>query len=94
MGPMEITRRVRDVAEPLAHAEGVRLLDVTFARQGPSHVLRLVIDRPGGPTSVADCEAVSRGVAAALDATDAIPHAYLLEVSSAGKDTPLWKRPT
>ena len=92
MGPNEITRLVREIAEPLAHAEGVRLLNITFARQGPSHVLRLVIDRPDAPTSVADCEGVSRAVSAALDATDAIPHAYLLEVSSAGKDTPLWKK--
>lgn len=92
MGPLEITRRVRAVAEPLAHAEGVRLIDVTYAWEGRSQVLRLVIDRPEGATSVADCEAVSRSVSAALDGADVIPHAYTLEVSSAGKDTPLWKR--
>ncbi len=90
---MGIIDRVRAVAEPVAHAKGVRLINVTFGREGPSQVLRLVIDRQSGPTTVADCEAVSRAVSAALDTADAIPHAYTLEVSSAGKDTPLWKRP-
>lgn len=89
MGPFEITRRVREVAEPLAHAEGVRLLDVTFAREGSAHVLRLTIERPDGPTGVDDCEAVSRAVATALDVADVVPNRYLLEVSSAGVTRPL-----
>jgi ribosome maturation factor RimP len=86
---MSIADRVRETAQPLARAEGVELLDVTFAREGRTHVLRLVIEREAGPTSVRDCEAVSRAVEAALDATDLIPHRYLLEVTSAGADRPL-----
>lgn len=86
---MDRMARVRDFAQPLARAEGVDLLDVAFAWEGRQQVLRLTIERPDGPTSVADCEAVSRSVGAALDAQDLIPHHYLLEVSSAGLTRPL-----
>ena len=81
--------RVRDFAQPLARAEGVDLLEVAFAWEGREQVLRLTIERPDGPTSVADCEAVSRSVGAALDSQDLIPHHYLLEVASAGLTRPL-----
>src|SRR6266513_2694680 len=80
---MDMLSRVRDFAQPLARAEGVDLLEVAFAWEGREQVLRLTIERPNGPTSVADCEAVSRSVGAALDAQDLIPHHYLLEVASA-----------
>lgn len=44
----------------------------------------------GQPTVThVDCERVSRDLSAALDVSDAIPHAYHLEVSSPGLDRPL-----
>ena len=86
---MDLMSNVREVAGPLALAEGVELLDVALVREGYHQVLRLTIERPAGPTTVADCEAVSRAVSAALDARDLIPSRYFLEVSSAGADRPL-----
>jgi ribosome maturation factor RimP len=41
------------------------------------------------PVDFEDCERVSRDVSAALDVADAIPHAYVLEVSSPGLERPL-----
>src|SRR5690349_2640063 len=86
---MDLMANVREVAGPLALAEGVELLDVALVREGHTQVLRLTIERPAGPTTVADCESVSRAVSAALDARDLIPARYFLEVSSAGADRPL-----
>ncbi len=86
---MDRVARVRAFAAPLAQAEGVELLDVVLAWEGRQQVLRLTIERPDSPTSVADCEAVSRSVEAALDAQDLIPHHYVLEVASAGLTRPL-----
>jgi ribosome maturation factor RimP len=86
---MDRLARVREFAQPLARAEGVDLLDVALAWEGRQQVLRLTIERPDGPTSVVDCEAVSRSVGAALDAQDLIPHHYVLEVASAGLTRPL-----
>ena len=83
---MDMLSNVREVAGPLALAEGVELLDVELVREGPHQVLRLTIERSAGPTTVADCESVSRAVSIALDARDFIPFRYMLEVSSAGAD--------
>jgi len=88
-GRNNVVERVRELAAPLARAEGVELLDVTFVDEGHGRVLRLTIERPGGPTAVADCEAVSRAVELMLDAGEAVPSPYTLEVSSAGLTRPL-----
>lgn len=85
----DVLKQVRDMAGPLAAAEGVELLDVSFNFEGHGQVLRLTIERLGGGTSVADCEAVSRAVERVLDATDAVPAPYTLEVASAGLTRPL-----
>ncbi len=86
---MGIEDKVRDTAAPLAAAEGVELLEVRYVQEGPHRVLRLTIERPNAPTSLADCEAVSRAVEAALDAMDTMPERYRLEVTSAGLTRPL-----
>lgn len=65
------------------------MLDVVLVRDAGRQVLRLTIEREEGPTTLADCEAVSRAVGTALDATDPLPFRYLLEVSSPGADRPL-----
>jgi len=86
---MDIVARIFEIARPLTRAEGVELLDVTYAPEGGQHVLRLTIERDGGGTSTDDCSAVSRAVEASLDALDIIPDRYVLEVSSAGLTRPL-----
>jgi ribosome maturation factor RimP len=86
---MDILTRVRDIAQAICRAEGAELLDVALVREGGHQVLRLTVERESGPTMLADCEAVSRGVSAALDAADIVPFTYLLEVSSPGADRPL-----
>jgi ribosome maturation factor RimP len=85
----DIADRIREAARPLARAEGVELLDARLVREGPSQVLRLTIEREGAPTSVADCERVSKAVERALDTLDVVPGSYVLEVSSAGLTRPL-----
>jgi ribosome maturation factor RimP len=90
---MDLLSDIRAVAGPLALAEGVELLDVVLVREGYHQVLRLTIERPAGPTTVSDCESVSRAVSVALDSRDLIPSRYFLEVSSAGADRPLRSLP-
>lgn len=77
------------MAQPLARAGGMELLDVAFVKEGPRRVLRLTVERQDGPTSVSDCESLSSTVSRALDAVDLIPYQYVLEVSSAGLTRPL-----
>ena len=90
--------------EPAVEDLGYELVDLDLNFSGRRGVLRLYIDRLGAATvpgpgdgpagdgiRVEDCEAVSRGVSAVLDAEDPIQRDYDLEVSSPGLDRKLTK---
>ena len=90
--------------EPAVEALGYELVDLEMSFSGRRSVLRLYIDRLGATGTgksmdgaagdgirVEDCEAVSRGVSAVLDAEDPIQRDYDLEVSSPGLDRKLVK---
>ncbi len=85
--------RVWELAAPLANAEGMEIVDIELQHEGSrgGKVLRLYLDKDGGP-SVDDLSRVSRELSDLLDAEDAVPGAYTLEVSSPGINRPL-KRP-
>ena len=84
-------RRVEEIADSLLKDEGLELVDLEYRREGRRWVLRLFIDKEGGVT-VEDCATVSRELADILDAKDAIPEAYVLEVSSPGLNRRVRKR--
>jgi ribosome maturation factor RimP len=89
------------VIEPVVVEAGYDLEDVSVARAGRRHVVRIIVDGDGGINldAVAD---VSRAVSAALDLAeesggDIVAGEYQLEVSSPGVDRPLtlprhWRR--
>lgn len=92
----ETTREIRNIAEPVCHANGYELVDVEYTRAQAGWVVRVYIDR--SPVNVApqtsgisfaDCERLSRELSTVLDVEDPVPHAYSLEVSSPGLDRPL-----
>ncbi|MGH9364061.1 MAG: ribosome maturation factor RimP [Thermoanaerobaculia bacterium] len=86
-----MSEKTTEEIRAIAAEKGCRLLAIETAGAGRFSVLRLVLERETGvPVTVDDCEAVSREVSALLDASDAIPHRYALEVSSAGLDRKLY----
>ena len=87
----QVQRRVEEIADFLLKDEGLELVDLEYRREGRRWVLRLFIDKEGGVT-VEDCATVSRELADILDAKDAIPEAYVLEVSSPGLNRRVRKR--
>jgi ribosome maturation factor RimP len=87
----QIEDRARALAEPLAAAEGLELIDLEFLREPQGWVLRLFIDKAGGGVGLEECTQVSRAVETAFDVEDFIPHEYHLEVSSPGLNRPLKK---
>jgi ribosome maturation factor RimP len=87
----EVQRRVEDIADSLLTDEGLELVDLEYRREGRRWVLRLFIDKEGGVT-VENCATVSRELGDILDAKDAIPEAYVLEVSSPGLNRRVRKR--
>ncbi|MCO4025995.1 ribosome maturation factor RimP [Pseudomonas aeruginosa] len=74
---------------PVVEALGYECWGVEFISQGRHSVLRVYIDRPEG-ILIDDCEAVSRQVSGILDVEDPISGEYTLEVSSPGRDRPLF----
>jgi ribosome maturation factor RimP len=93
----DIVELVRTVAAGVAAALGLEIFDVQFRREAGGMVLRVQVDRPGPAStagdsvSIEDCARVSRDLSAILDVEDAVPSAYILEVSSPGLDRPLRK---
>ena len=90
IGTEPVAEKVHRLLEPIIVREGFELVEVEWGREGPSWVLRLFVDRPGGVT-IDHCQELSRIVEPVLDVEDLIEPAYNLEVSSPGLDRPLRK---
>src|SRR5277367_827370 len=94
----EIVAKIAEIAERVADPEGLEIVDVQLLGAGRGRLLRIFIDRPGGPpeqphgVSHADCEFISQQVGTILDIEDVIPgDSYTLEVSSPGLERKLSK---
>jgi ribosome maturation factor RimP len=91
-----VAERVKAVAEPLCTSLGLELVELEYLREGPSWVLRVYIDRPGGVV-LDDCSNLSNALGVALDVEEAAlgplmgDQPYSLEVSSPGIERPLKK---
>lgn len=75
--------RLAGVIAPALETLGVVLWGLEFASAGSRMVVRVYIDAENGP-DIGLCAKVSRHLGATLDAEDALPGAYVLEVSSPG----------
>lgn len=87
----DIPEELKALIEPLIEDASFELVDMRLNRGRPPWTLRIIIDTPRGDGRVAvgDCADVSREIATHLEASDAIPGPYNLEVSSPGLDRPL-----
>jgi ribosome maturation factor RimP len=84
----DIPEDLRILIEPIVEGAGLELVDVTVTRGRPPWLLRITIDtrEADGRVNVDRCAEVSREIEVQLDAVEAIPNAYRLEVSSPGLD--------
>ena len=84
----DIPEDMRTLIEPIVADHGLELVDVEHHQGRPPWTLRVIVDTASGDglVPVERCADVSREIAAQLDATDAIPVRYQLEVSSPGLD--------
>ena len=73
-----------ELATPIATDLGLEIVGATFHTNESPPVLRLELRNPIADTSLDDCERLSRALEPVLDEADAIPGAYVLEVSSPG----------
>jgi len=84
-----VTQRVWELAEPVALAGGLELVDVQYRPEGGRTVLRLLVDRPDGGVTLDELARLSRELGDLLDVHDAVPGRYHLECSSPGLNRPL-----
>lgn len=89
MPGIDLTAIESAVGELLA-TEAAELVDLRYLQEGGRWVLRCYVDKHGGVT-LDDCEYLSGRIGALLDTLDAVPHSYVLEVSSPGLDRVLKK---
>ncbi|HVD16956.1 MAG TPA: ribosome maturation factor RimP [Actinomycetota bacterium] len=80
--------RVQDLAERVAAAHGVELLEAQLRRRGRSPVLSVVLDADA-PVEADVVERVSKELSHLLDEDDPLPGSYILEVTTPGLDRPL-----
>ena len=76
--------QIAELASPLAEQLNLELVEVVFQTNKTPPVLRVDIRNRGRDTGLEDCEQMSRILEAQLDASEIIPDAYVLEVSSPG----------
>jgi ribosome maturation factor RimP len=86
----EVASKVEEAAQRVTLAEGLELVEVEVKGDGNSRLVRISIDKPEGVTH-SDCQVVSDKVGEILEAEDAIPGHYTLEVSSPGVERKLLK---
>jgi ribosome maturation factor RimP len=76
--------QITDLAHPVATELGLEVVAISFHTNERPPSLRVDIRNPQADTGLEDCARMSRALEAALDATDLIPFAYALEISSPG----------
>ncbi len=84
----ELSQRVKDLIQPLLYSRQVELVELTCRPGGGRLILRCLVDTARGIT-VQELSELNRAMGAVLDEHDAVPGAYLLEVSSPGLDRSL-----
>jgi ribosome maturation factor RimP len=86
-----VTQRVWELAEPVALAAGIELVDVQYRPENGRVILRLLLDRPEGGVTLDALARLSRELGDLFEAHDAVPGRYHLECSSPGINRPLIK---
>lgn len=77
--------QVIELASPLANSLGLEIVDAVFQTNQSPPVLRIDVRNPNqADTGLDDCERLNGVLAEALDDSDLIPDAYVLEISSPG----------
>ncbi|MFQ3582293.1 ribosome maturation factor RimP [Chloracidobacterium validum] len=82
-----------DIAETIEHLvtqDGFEFVVCEMKGTGRRRLLRVIVDHPNGIT-LDQCAALSRRIGDHLDALDAVPTAYTLEVSSPGVERGLYR---
>jgi ribosome maturation factor RimP len=76
--------QITELAAPIAAHLGLDVVGAVFHTHQAPPVLRIDIRNQTADTSLSDCERMSQALEPALDESNLIPDAYVLEISSPG----------
>jgi ribosome maturation factor RimP len=82
--PHPLVPQIIELANPVAEALGLELVGAVFHTNQHPPVLRIDIRNSQHDTGLEDCERMSRALETTLEATELMPDAYVLEISSPG----------
>lgn len=86
---MDIVTGVRGILSPMTERRKVEIVDITYKREGPTMVLRILLDKADGIT-IDECGQVNKELSELLDKENIIiDEHYILEVSSPGLAKPI-----
>ncbi|MDT7042314.1 ribosome maturation factor RimP [Candidatus Nitronereus thalassa] len=88
LGTKDLGKQVQLIAEPIARALDLEVLEVICHGRGAGSAIRITLDKEGG-VGIRDCEQFHQSLSRALAVADPIPFDFGLEVSSPGVDRPL-----
>lgn len=88
MNSQDLTAQIRALAESLLKDESHFIVDVVASFKGNPGKLLVTVDGDKG-IGIDDCAELSRELSKALDETNLIDGAFMLEVSTPGLDQPL-----
>ncbi len=80
--------RVQELAEKVAGAHGVDVLELVLRHHGRSRILSVVLDSDDGVDADV-VERVTKQLSLEFDEADPLPGSYILEVTTPGLDRPL-----
>jgi ribosome maturation factor RimP len=84
-----LSPQIIELATPVAAELGLELVEVNLYTHHRPPALRVDVRNLSGETTLTHCEQMSRALDDALEATELIPFAYTLEISSPGAPTSL-----
>jgi ribosome maturation factor RimP len=85
---MELSEQIRELAESLLAEESHFIVDVEVSLKGNPKKLLVTVDGDQG-IGIDDCATLSRALSKALDDSNLVEDAFVLEVSTPGLDQPL-----
>ena len=89
MDRQEIISELRDIIDNYLKDRALDLVDLIYRYEGRGSFLRILVDRPEGGISLAECANLNNEISMILDEKDILKERYILEVYSPGLDRTL-----
>jgi len=85
----ELDNAIQKFITPLMNELSVELVELNIRRQNRVIVIDVIVDKPQGGITLAECSLVNQKLSQGLEGKDLIEEDFTVEVSSPGLDRPL-----